>query len=145
MQKEYGIIYCQVCLPETHGMSWLRWCNSPNILPDFFKKELFSTIESLNQKWKDELIIELDKSPLTTCLTKTGKTEEIAYDIYLHLNDLIKKYSEIEDNIRIVWTESSLPESREEMPSAHMLGNFPGPIRVGTFLQSDNEVGVFKV
>lgn len=145
MEKEYGIIYCQVCLPKDHGLSWLRWCNSPGMLPEFARTELFSVIESLNLRWQDWLVISLDLSPMPTCLVKPGRTAEIAQDIYEKLNEFIAKYSDLEDNIRIVWTECLLPEIVEERPSAHQIGNYAGPVRVGKFLEDGDEVGIFKV
>jgi hypothetical protein len=144
-EKRYGIIYSQICLPKSHGLSWLRWCNSPNLLPEFAREELFSIIQSLNTKWQDELVIKLDYSPLTTCLTKAGRTAEIAADIYRQMNNFIKKYSDLEDNIRIVWTECLLPENVEERPSAHQLGNYSGAVRVGQFLEKGDQVGIFEV
>lgn len=145
MESKYGIIYIQVSLPKSHGMSWLRWCNSPNLLPEAVRNELFEVIRGLNNKWREEMVIPLDESPLTTCLTKPGRTLEIAEDVYDKFNAFIAKYSQVEDNLRIVWTEAELPVSVEERPSAHMLGNFPGPIRVGRFLEEGEEVGIFEV
>ena len=144
-EKEYGIVYCQICLPKEHGLSWLRWCNSPLMLPEYARNELYEVINALNMKWESEMIISLDLSPLPTCLTKKGRTSEIANDIYAQMNEFIKKYSGLEDNIRLVWTESLLPENVETRTSAHQLGNYPAAVRVGRFLESSDDVGIYQV
>jgi len=145
MEKTYGIVYAQVCLPRDHGLEWLRWCNSPMMLTEWVREKIKDIVDGLNNKWKDELIVKFNASPMPTCLCKPGRTSEIAQDLCDRFNEFMTPYTEIEQNMRVVWTEGEMPEVVEQAPTAHQLGNYPPSIKMGKSLEAGNECGVFKV
>jgi hypothetical protein len=145
MLKNYGIVYAQSCLPEDHFMSWMKWCNMPAILPAEFKAELEAVVKKLNEKWADDIYLPINASPMPTCLCKPEVAEEIAKDIHKEFNLFLSPYSEEKHNMRVVWTTGEMNDEVEYSTSAHGLGSHKPAVRIGLFLQSKSDCGVFRV
>ncbi len=86
--KEYGILYAQVVFPKGHRLAWLRHCALTNILPKDLQKEIRDLSTSINDKYKESIIIPMDNRIVPGCTTTPEMIDVIATDIYNGMNNI---------------------------------------------------------
>mgnify|MGYP003339710244 CR=1 FL=1 len=133
--EEYGVLYAKTCFPVGHKLNWLTYCNLWNFLPKDLQTELSSLSEHINSKFKDVIVIPMDKSITPGCVTKPEAIEVVANEIYLGMNKIFEKLVGESDVIRLVYGIGEFPDGwMEDVSSTHEIGSFPIMIKVGHFL-----------
>ena len=143
--KEYGVLYAKVCVPKENKIHWLGHCALFNILPKDLQKEIETLTNNINQKYKDSIIIPMDKRIMPGITTKPEVIEKVAQDIFDGMNLMIEKLTGDTNCIRIVYGVGEFPIIIEKSPSTHQIGSYPLMIKIGTSLDKEWEPGIFKV
>lgn len=145
--KEYGILYAKVCLPKEHRLHWLGHCGIFDILPKDLKKEIISLSSRINQKWKNDIVVPMDKKIMPGIVTKPEVIEKVAQDIFDGMELMMENLIGENNCIRLVWGIGEIKEDWMEnhVESAHEIGNFPIMLKLGRTLDTEWEPGIFKV
>lgn len=143
--KEYGVLYAKVCVPRENKIHWLGHCAMYNILPKDLKKEIKILSENINKKYKDSIVIPMDKRIMPGITTNPEVIEQVAQDIFDGMNLMMEKITGDTNCIRLVWGIGEMDEEIEDRESSHMIGNYPIMIKVGQTLDHGWKPGIFKV
>jgi hypothetical protein len=84
--KEYGVLYAKVCVPKDNRFHWLGHCGLFNILPKDLREEIILLADRINSKYKDSIILPMDKRIMPGCTTTPEVIEEVAKDIFDGMN-----------------------------------------------------------
>jgi hypothetical protein len=114
-------------------------------LPKDLQKEIETLTNNINQKYKDSIIIPMDKRIMPGITTKPEVIEKVAQDIFDGMNLMIEKLTGDTNCIRIVYGVGEFPIIIEKSPSSHQIGSYPLMIKIGTSLDKEWEPGIFKV
>jgi len=143
--KEYGVLYAKVCVPRENKIHWLGHCAMYNILPKDLKREIKILSENINKKYKDSIVIPMDKRIMPGITTNPEVIEQVAQDIFDGMNLMMEKITGDMNCIRLVWGIGEMDEEIEDRESSHMIGNYPIMIKVGQTLDHGWKPGIFKV
>jgi len=144
--KEYGVLYAQVALPTNHKLAWLRHCALTNILPKDIQKEIKKLSDNINTKYKNVIIIPMDNRILTGCTTKPEAIDEVANAIYEGMSSIFKKLLNEDNCIRLVYSTGEMDSKHiKTCNSTHEIGHFPIMVKVGRYLDSSNNPGIFNI
>lgn len=143
--KEYGVLYAKVCVPRENKIHWLGHCAMYNILPKDLKREIKILSENINKKYKDSIVIPMDKRIMPGITTNPEVIEQVAQDIFDGMNLMMEKITGDTNCIRLVWGIGEMDEEIEDRESSHMIGNYPIMIKVGQTLDNGWKPGIFKV
>ena len=140
---EYGVIYLKVCPPVNHCSSWLKYVHmDTNIIPSEIRKHIRELAHKINDEHASDIIIDMDPILHPGCLTTKESVDVIASEIY---NGFVKVMSEYVDCscVRCVYSIGKI--KNVNVDSVHHLGHDHVMVKVGTFLDSSDEVGLFKI
>lgn len=155
--QEYGVLYARVCFPKDHRLNWLSYCNLFNLLPKDLKDEVIRLADHINQKYKDVIVVPMDKSIIPGCVTKPEAIEEVAKEIYDGMNEIFDKLIGETNVIRLVYGIGEMNKDwiEKETTTTHEIGNFPIMVKLGHFLDYGEagkksgiicyDVGLYKV
>ena len=155
--KEYGVLYARVCFPKEHRLNWISFCNIFSLLPKDLQSEVSSLTESINTKYKDVIVVPMDKSIIPGCVTLPDSIEEVANEIYTGMNKIFEKLVGETDVVRLVYGIGEMNKDwiEKETTTTHEIGNFPIMVKVGRFLDYGEagkksgiityETGLYKV
>lgn len=155
--KEYGVLYAKTCFPKEHKLNWITYCNMPSLLPKDLQKEISILAEYINSKFKDVIVVPMDKSTIPVCVTYPESIEEVANEIYTGMNKIFEKLVGENDVIRLVYGIGEMDENwiENKVETTHEIGSFPIMIKIGHFLDYGPEgkksgkvtyqTGLFKV
>lgn len=134
--ESYGVLYAKTCFPKTHKLNWISYCNMFILLPKDLQSEVSSLSESINTKYKDVIIVPMDKSIIPGCVTKPEAIEEVAKAIYDGMNAIFNRLVGESDVIRLVYGIGEMNKDwiEKETTTTHEIGNFPIMVKVGHFL-----------
>jgi len=143
----YGILYAKVSFPKHHQLHWLAHCGLFDILPKDLKNEIISLSDRINQKWKDYIIVPMDRRIEPGIITKPEVIKEVAQDIFDGMNIMMKKLTGETDCIRLVYGVGELDEDwiENHVESTHEVGSFPIMIKIGRSVDRGSEPGIFMV
>jgi len=137
---EYGVIYLRHISEEGY-LSWIKYCHIYSSLPHPIQDSIKEIVTYINDKYKDDIIIPMGLNTQPGCITTTESVDTISNDIYKTYNKLI--YSLNEFNIRLVY---SIGEIRNiNVKSIHQIDNDKVMVKVGRYLDSSDEIGIFKI
>ena len=139
---EYGIIYLKVCPPSGHHSEWMKHCfvNSELALDDRNKIDEISS--GINSKYASDIIIPMDSKLHPGCVCTTDSVRKIATEMYNGYVSFFESKLGIEC-VRCVYSVGEI--SDVNVKSTHYLGYDDVVIKVGRFLDSSDETGLFKI
>lgn len=144
--KEYGVIYAQAVFPKGHKMEWLRYCAMTNILPKELQVEIKELSTYINTKYKDVIVIPMDNRVVPGCTTTPEAIDEVAKEIYDGMSKIFKKLLNEDNCVRLSYGVGEMDEKHiKTCKSTHEIGHFPIMVKVGRFLDSSVEPGMFKL
>jgi hypothetical protein len=138
---ECGIIYVKI-IPKSPKAEWIQYCYLFGSLPQVLQLDLMSVIARINEKYQDKMIVPLFDNVHPGCIVNSEDVEVIAKDLY-------EKYDELmfdllgEHCIRCVHTIGDVVKPRKDINTHQTFGH--GLIKIGRFLDVNNEIGLFKV
>lgn len=143
---EVGVLYCKVSFPKEHKLHWLSHCAITNILPKDLQIELKYLVDSLNQEYKDDLLIPIDNRIMPGCVSKPEKIEEIANKLYQGFISMFQKLGVEDPKIRLCYIVCDIPdESIINKESTHYIDPLPCMIKLGHSLDKSYEPGIYKL
>ena len=137
---DYGVIYVKVC-PKGQG-EWIKYCHILSSTPESFQKNVRDIANNINSKYSDYIIIPMDITVHPGCTTTSEKVEEIATDIYNQYLELSNRQG-IPNSIRCVYSIGEL--SNINVKSTHRLGNDDVMVKLGRYLDSSDDDGLFFI
>ncbi len=137
---DYGVIYIKIC-PSGVG-EWIKYCHILSSTPTSFQQNVRDIANNINSKYSDDIIIPMDITVHPGCTTTSEKVEEIATDIYNQYLELADKQG-IPNSIRCVYSIGEL--SNIDFPSTHRLGNDEVMVKLGRYLDSSYDAGLFFI
>ena len=140
---EYGVIYLKVCPPAEHCLAWLKHVHiDTNIIPTKIQHNIRELSNKINDKYASDIIIDMDTKLHPGCLTTKESVDVIASEIYNGFTKAISEYIDC-PCVRCVYSIGKIKNINVE--SVHYLGHDQVMIKVGNFLDSSDEVGLFKI
>lgn len=139
-EMRYGVIYIKTC--STNEYKWLKYCYIFSSLPKTIQQDITEIANNINTKWENYIVIPMDIDINPGCTTKPEKVEEIATDMYNQYLKLAEKHG-FSNTIRCVYSIGEL--SNVNVSSTHLLHHYDIMIKVGHFLDSSDEPGLFKI
>ena len=139
---DYGIIYIKICPPKGSSGEWIKYCHIFSSTPKSFQQNVKIIVNDINTKYQDDIIIPMDISVHPGCVTKSESVELIANDIYNQHLDMVERQG-IPNSVRCVYSIGEL--SNINVKSTHNLGNDDVMVKLGRYLDSSDEIGLFKV
>jgi len=122
--KEYGVLYSRVLFPKGHKLEWLSHIMI-DLLPKDLSIELNALVDQINDKYKDQIIIPLDKKLQAGCASTPESISLIASDLYSGLNNIFKNLTGDENCVRVVYGSLELDEEDiNKVSSVHHIGNY---------------------
>jgi hypothetical protein len=139
---EYGIIYIKICPPKGSPGEWIKYCHIFSSTPKSFQENVREIANNINTKHQEDIIIPMDITVHPGCTTTSESVEEIATDMYNQFLDLSERQG-IPNSIRCVY---SIGELRNvDVKSTHNLGNDEVMVNLGHYLDSSDDVGIFRL
>lgn len=139
---DYGIIYIKICPPKGSPGEWIKYCHIFSSTPKSFQQNVKLIVNDINTKYQDDIIIPMDISVHPGCVTTPESVEVIANDIYNQYLDMVDRQG-IPNSVRCVYSIGEL--SNINVKSTHNLGNDDVMVKLGRYLDSSDEIGLFKV
>ena len=136
---ECGIIYIKI-IPKSPKAEWIQYCHIFDAIPQVLQLDMMSITERINENYSDEIIVPLHDDVHPGCIVLPEFTEEIA-------NKLYEKYDELmfdllgEHCVRCTYAIGEVDSPTEKVSIHQTYGN--GLIRLGRFLDNNNEIGIF--
>ena len=140
-ENEYGIFYLKTVFPRGHKLEWLNYLHIESGIPDDLLDKINVVADEIN--FKSGIIIPLDKSIQPGCVTTSEIVEEVANEVYQKFCDIFERLTGDKDCIRLVWGIGEIDNVDKD--TTHHLNSYPIVIKVGRFLDSSKEPGIFKV
>ena len=140
-ENEYGIFYLKTVFPRGHKLEWLNYLHIESGIPDDLLDKINVVADEIN--FKSGIIIPLDKSIQPGCVTTPEIIEEVVNEVYQKFCDIFEKLTGEKDCIRLVWGIGEI--TNVDKYTTHYLDNYPIVVKVGRFLDSSKEPGIFKV
>lgn len=137
---DYGVIYIKIC--PSGGGEWIKYCHILSSTPTSFQQNVRDIANNINSKYSDDIIIPMDITVHPGCTTKSEKVEEIATDIYNQFLELADRQG-IPNSIRCVYSVGEL--SNIDVKSTHHLGPDEVMVKLGRYLDSSDESGIYKI
>jgi len=137
---EYGVIYLRHITEEGY-LLWVKYCHIYNSLPHPIQDSIKEIVTYINDKYKDDIIVPMGLSSQPGCITTTESVDIISNDIYKKYNRLIYSLNEI--NIRLVYSIGEIRNVNVE--SIHQVAPDEIMVKVGRYLDSSDEIGIFKI
>ena len=133
---EYGVIYIKIVPPKGHKSEWLKYLVSSKIMPESIQHSLKELCNKINSR--DGIIIPMDDKVNPGCVTTSEIVSNVVNEMYNGFLDIFKdvKY------IRCVYSIMEL--NNINVKSAHTLDD-PGMVKLGRYLDSSDETGIFEV
>jgi hypothetical protein len=150
---EYGVIYIKICPKKGSPGEWIKYCRNLGSTPKSFQENVKKIANDINTKYSDSIIIPMDIMVHPGCTTTPESVEVISTDMYNQFNDLVERQG-IPNSVRCVyWFKTHLARSlgpigelsNINVGSTHHLPSDDVMIRVGRFLDSSDEPGLFKI
>lgn len=143
--KEYGVLYLKPVFPEGHKKQWLNYVKIGVGIPKELSSILDGFVERTNKKFKDYIHLKLDKGLQPGLLCDADRVEEIARFIYNGYCDAFDA-ANIKPYLRLVYTTGTIDEKYiNEVDTVHHLPPLPVMVKLGRFLDSEKETGIFKI
>lgn len=145
--KEYGVLYARVAFPKDHRLYWLNHAFTGAMTKDL-RDEMFGLADRINDTFKDDIIIPMDRRLMPGCITKPEAIDEIAQAIFDGMEQVYKKLTGDENVIRLVYSvgEMSSDYIENRVKTTHEVGPFPIMVKVGRTLDNEKYVpGIFRV
>lgn len=139
---EYGVIYIKICPIKGTPGEWIKYCHIFTSTPKSFQNNVRLIVNDINTKYQDDIVIPMDISVHPGCVTTTESVEVIANDIYNQYLDMVDRQG-IPNSVRCIYSIGEL--SNIDVSSIHRLGNDDIMVKVGRYLDSSDETGIFKV
>jgi hypothetical protein len=139
-KKEIGLIYLKVVPPKSHKSEWVKYCHVKNIMPKNIQLDITKLVSEINSKYNP--IVEMDNKIHPGCAVLPTDVEKVASEMYLGFVEIFK--SKIDAPcVRCVYTIGS----DVVIYSNSSLHNCSGYdiIKLGRFLDSSDEAGIFKL
>ena len=136
-------MYMKIVSP-TDYMSWIKYCHLFNALPTPLKKAINGISFSMNNKYKDDLIIPFGLNVQNGCIVNPGVVDAVVKDLYQKYNEMMNRYH-TEPCIRLVYSVGEIEDDISDIDSIHELGNYEVIVRVGTILDASDDSGIFRV
>ena len=139
---EYGVIYIKVLPERGTPYEWIRYCYIFSELPDSLQKNIIHISNDINSKYGSDIIIPMDNLLHPGCTTTVDKVEEVSKDMYNQFSEMLERHN-IPPCIRCVYSIGELSDINTD--STHHLGYDPVMLKLGRFLDSSDECGIFRV
>jgi hypothetical protein len=147
--KEYGVLYTTVVFPKEHRLYWLNFIMIRS-LPKDLKQKLDVLIDNLNQKYKNDIIIPIDKMLSAGCVSSIEKIESIASDLHNGISNIFIELKQ-DPYVRTVYSIMELEEEDvNKAKSTHYIGhssryNNLMMSKIGSFLEKEKNKGLYKL
>lgn len=139
---EYGVIYIKICPPKGSPGEWIKYCHILSSTPKSFQENIRDISNNINTKYSESILIPMDVSVHPGCTTTPESVEEIATDMYNQFCELAERQG-IPNSIRCVYSVGEL--RNVNVKSTHNLGNDEVMVTVGRYLDSCDDVGIFRL
>ncbi len=150
--KEYGILYARPSFTKGHKLEWLNYAfgQMPKDLSDKIKE----LIESLNNKYSDKIIIPLDYNTKPGLVCEPDIIEEIANSVYNGYNQIFEDLVGENNCYVVVWSIGEMEQPEElirqgtrvqDVPTLHNIDPYNLVTKVGMYLDSQKQPGIYKV
>ena len=139
---EYGVIYIKICPPKGHSAEWLKYCHILSSTPTSLQSNIRQIVNQINSEYKDSIVIPMDMTVHPGCTTNTESVEEISKEIYSYYVEMMDRQG-IKDCIRCVYSIGEL--SNIDVDTTHHLGSDDVMVKLGRFLDSSDDSGLFEV
>jgi len=150
--KTYGILYAGTKFPKEHRLEWLNYAFG-RMTKDLSDK-VKVLVRSINDKYSDKIIIQLDENLHPGLVCEPEVIEEIANIFYNGMCDIIKDLTGEENVYCVVWSIGDMPQKEhllksatiiQERPTLHHVNSYPVIVKVGHKLDSMKTGGLIKV
>lgn len=138
---ECGIIYIKI-IPKSPKAEWIQYCHLFDAIPQVLQLDFQSIMFRVNDEYSSEMIVPIHENVHPGCIVSPEHTEEIA-------NKLYEKYDELmfdlldEHCIRCAYAIGEVDNPNKEVGIHQSSGN--GLVRLGRFLDNNNEIGIFGI
>ena len=150
--KEYGVLYAKPSFPKGHKLEWLNYAfgQMPKDLSDKIKE----LVESLNNKYSDKIIIPLDYSIKPGLVCEPDVIEEISNSVYNGYNQIFEDLVGENNCYVVVWSIGEMEQPEElirqgtrvqDVPTLHNIDPYNLVTKVGRYLDSQKQPGIYKV
>jgi hypothetical protein len=145
--QEYDVIYLTVCPKKGTPAEWIKYCHIFSALPKSFQENIKHITDSINSKYTDDIVIPMDISLHPGCTTTPERVDEIATDMFNQYSEMMNR-QDLPNCVRCVYSIGEL--SNIDTDSTHHLFSKDGGyddvmIKIGTYLDSSDEPGLFKI
>ena len=137
---ECGMIYIKI-IPKSPKAEWIQYCHIFDALPDFLQLDFQSTTSRINENYSDKIIVSLKDDVHPGCIVLSEHTEEIANKLYELFDNLLLDVLD-EHCVRCVYAIGEVDNPTDDISIHQSQGN--GLVRLGRFLDFNNEIGIFK-
>lgn len=134
---EYGVIYLKIIEPE-----WVKYCHIFSALPLSFRNDVIKVTDGLNVKYKDNILTPFTYNVQNGCVVKSEYVEEVAINLLSAYKDILIKQS-VNPCIRVVFSTGVVKSPICD--SIHVVNSDDVVVKVGRFLDSSDEIGIFKI
>ena len=138
----YGVIYVKICPPKGHSAEWIKYCHRLSSTPTSLQSNIRQIVNQINSDYKDNIVIPMDITVHPGCTTNPESVEEISKEIYSYYVEMMDR-QDVPDCVRCVYSVGEL--SNINVDSTHHLGPDEVMIKLGRFLDSSDDPGIFKV
>lgn len=138
---ECGIIYIKI-IPKSPKAEWIQYCHIFDAIPQVLQLDIMSVIDRINQEYSDKMLVPLFNDVHPGCIVLPEYVEEIAQKIYERFDDLMFDLLD-EHCVRCAYAVGEVTNHSADVSIHETYGN--GLVRLGRFLDFNNEIGIFKV
>ena len=136
-----GLIYLKI-VPSEADLSWIRYCNIFDALPDPIQEDIKIIVDSVNFHYKNEMFVPLTNDVQNGCIVKSGSASKISTIIFNRYNYMMSKYDNT-PSIRLVYSEGSIIHL--DVESVHRLYPEKMVVDVGQYLNESCTPGFYVI
>jgi hypothetical protein len=137
---ECGMIYIKI-IPKSPKAEWLQHCHTFDAIPQVLQLDMMSVIDRINQEYSDKIIVPLFNDVHPGCIVLSEYTEEISKRIFDKFDELMFDLLN-EHCIRCAYVIGEVNNYNSDTSIHETYGN--SLVRLGRFLDFNNEIGIFK-
>jgi len=138
---EYGVIYLKL-IPKEGNLSWIKYCHIYGALPIPIQDGIKKVVDTINNEYKDDIIIPMGLDAQIGCIVTPESVRKISetifgmYSVMLHSLD-------VRPDVRVVYSVGDI--NNVNVGSIHQVSHDDVMVKVGRYLDSSDESGIFKI
>jgi len=138
---EYGVIY-QRLIPTESYLSWIKYCYLYGALPILLQEGIKKMVTTINEEYKDDIIVPMGLHAQLGCIVTPNSVNKIAEALFGMYSVMLNSL-DVQPNIRVVYSIGEIKNINVD--SIHQVAPDKIMVKVGRYLDSADDIGIFKI